>query len=498
MAVCGMKLLMLKIYLLNLISFFSLLALNEFCFANELYRPARPSDYDELISDGKLTRENAISLRGAEVAWRSREALDRDFPQLKTLSDFELDQWLLENFAYIGSMQQKLNGLRNSEIPVNKKQKEAYRPPSWLRSGILQAFDPIEPSKPIGMVDIKGFGHGALSYLDPYLQFFKNAEGKSFQLDVLRNQKKTDGLLSLGEAVAEVSRQQAAQMLFDLRPDLILESVESYAIIKLPFNILKSGGVAIPAALYLRQANIGRFNELRVPDSIYVDQAGHRQQTLFGTAVDFGGVILLTQMLASTLAESDRNLDPQRTKAWSWGHEVAWAFARYENPDKMVIYRHLEEVLGGLRRTWQESEVAQKKHAMRQKLSAELAMLREKDFNILNILMYEIFNPDFFSGLSSPQKRFYLRSVVNIIMRTAKNMKTYELIEYIEKLITIDHEDARKAMFGFRDRGDQESRAYIEHLSKNKNIEVQRNALYILNQMPPAKTEILCQEFFLR
>ncbi len=178
--------------------------------------------------------------------------------------------------------------------------------------------------------------------------------------------------MSFGEAIAEASRQQAAQYLFDIN-GTEFETVETYAIIKLPFDILKANE-QIPAALYLRQSHVGRFAGLNVPPNIYTDNFGGRQKTNHQTAVDFGGVIL-RDPLAGVLSEESALENPQMSKAWRWGHEAARAFSRLDNPDKSVIYRHFDDVLGSLQARSLRSEnckIKQESRAVERRYFAKL------------------------------------------------------------------------------------------------------------------------------
>ena len=336
--------------------------------AEELLRPRTHLDLED------PTFELGREVIGAEVAWLNRAALNRDFPDLRPLSDEKVKAWLLENVSYVGSQQTRLDGLRNSPIPTGERKKPIFRPPGYSRSGVFEVSDPNQKSRLIGLIDVKGLGHGAESgyAVDDQIKDW-NSEKET--VEKIRIRDHSDGLMSLGEAIAEASRQQAAQLLFDLN-GLALETVETYAVIRWPFEILKDNE-AIPAGACVRQVHRGRLSGLNVPVGLYVDDFGVFQRTHQQTAVDFGGVVL-TSLDAGSLAEVGEVSNPQMTKAWRFGHEVAKAYTRSVDPDKQAVVRHLDEMLGELQKKVEQSEVAEKKAVEREGLRQFVRFLDRK------------------------------------------------------------------------------------------------------------------------
>lgn len=350
-------------YALFLIFSFSFCNLTD---ANQIIRPRNPK---ELISDSHYLEQSvdhALRLKGAEVAWANHAAIRRDFPSISHYSNSQIEQWLLDNFAYISQEQIKLDNIRNTPIPFDQNQqpKMIIRPHGWNRAAIIESFDAQE--KTIGLVDVKGIGHGkrTSAKIEAQVREFKEVTIKNDTdaLNRLRIRDHSDGLMSFGEAVAEVTRQSAVQRIFEMEGLAVLglETVESYAIIALPFDILKKDGESIPAALYLRQAHTGRRQYLYVPESIYIDHFGGRQQTDLSAAVDFGGVIIKDPRLKDNFGFIEETKDPyatakedaQKTKPWIWGHEVAKS---WKNGDKQAVYRHVGEMLKPIESVYQAS-----------------------------------------------------------------------------------------------------------------------------------------------
>ncbi|MEW6215964.1 MAG: hypothetical protein AB1478_12305, partial [Nitrospirota bacterium] len=318
--------------------------------ANEHFRPI---DISEIDPNSTVEYANRIEgLSANDVVFLDREAINRDFPQLRGLSDQEVKELLIRDFGYIGSDQHNLSGIRSSEFRIKTSdQRPAYRPNGWNRAALLEVRDPS--GNPIGLIDVKGIGHGnrTSELVRSQVERFRDARGNENIINILRTRDHSDGLMSLGEAIAETTRQRAAQMLFNTSvvPNRVnyipLETVETYAVIRLPFDILKDNNTRIPAALYLRQAHVGRNDMLNVPESIYVDIHGDRQMTRTGTAVDFGGVMIQDQRVLPNFRANNGSLDPQKSNAWIWGHETAEAIAdgRIRN-----FNDHLHEMIGPL------------------------------------------------------------------------------------------------------------------------------------------------------
>lgn len=337
-----------------------------FSSADEILRPLSPKELSV------PTTEQAIRVEGAEIAWADYEGLRRDFPAIKDFPNEQIDRWLLENYAFIGSEQSKLAGIRNSEdMHLNPRiTKTAYRQPGWIRSATLESIGPN--GEAMGLMDIKGFGYGARGnlHLEDQVEEFMKVKGDQSKLNQLRIKDHSDGLVSLGESIAEATRQKAAQLLFD-KYAVGLETVEIQAIIKLPFNILKEHGEEIPAALCLRQANIGRSNYTPVPPWIYIDEHGYLQRTLEGSAVDMGGVIITHPDLVNNFAPADGSTDPQKSRAWIWGHETADAYTR---GDKEAVKRHIDEMLAPLEKS--SSPIAEARRSEERAFVRELRMRR--------------------------------------------------------------------------------------------------------------------------
>lgn len=323
--------------------------------ADEKLRPTRPSEIEIAGSHDLVTEEIAVPITGVSVAWANYEAIRRDFRGLRHASNAAIDHWLVNNFSFVGADQSRLNHIRNSPIEVQSSQANriAYRPVNAVRSCLMEALNPQGES--MGMVSIKGFGHGLQSsnIVDMQVADFSRAQNQapgSPELTALRDMHHSDGWMSLPEVISEISRQTAIQKVFELS-GTGFETVESYAALATNIRILRGNGQYSPAAFLIRQANRGRVLDLPVSASIYVDPSGRRQSTYRHAAVDFGGAMLTYAPLLATFG--DPTLDPQRSNAWRYAHDVALA---WEHGDRDAIYRHLREMHAPIDQAYAASE----------------------------------------------------------------------------------------------------------------------------------------------
>jgi hypothetical protein len=319
-------------------------------FANELIRPI---DIKVLASFqrsmGKFQRHYYVP--GSQIAWVNYPALRRDFLQLYPLTNDQIDQWILSNFAYVSAMQLELDGIRVSEIQADKHRSvEWFHPDLYFRSAVAteQNFNidiaPDHKKHNPTIVDLKGTGLSNAELLAISKKLFTEAKSQN-DLDTVRTLHHSDGMISLGEAIAEALRERAIQGLFEIenhRQKTSYQTVESYFIISLPIKILKDGNKTDSAAIYGRQAHFRGMPGVSVPKNSFEDNHGHRQGSIFESIVDFGGAIITNDILISTFGDYtiDPNKDPksysfinnngfsdpQQTRSWIYSHDTAKTF----------------------------------------------------------------------------------------------------------------------------------------------------------------------------
>lgn len=302
--------------------------------ADEKFRPSDPKEFAD------PSKNTMVRLKNARVSYVNVPALERDFPrvaaEIKAGRIPSWESWVVENYAYISRGQLALDGIRHSNLAVDASQtKEEIRPAGYGRAGVQVGPD--------GLVDLKGTG---LREKDPRLteqkDAYAKAKGNQGKIDELRNKDHSDGLLSHGEAIAELTRQQRIQRAFDAynaEHGTDFQTVENYFILELDVDIYRGGGKKMRAAILGRQAHIDRQAPPDGLPKVYEDAAP--QATRSGALVDFGNAHVLLDAF-----KMEGKFDAQKSNVWKYAHEVADAFARTENPDPDAVYRHLREMLG--------------------------------------------------------------------------------------------------------------------------------------------------------
>ncbi len=381
-----------------------------FCFVNvpavgRCSDPIQPKDIAELEAFyGQVNSEDLILIEGAEVAWFNRIALENKYVFLIGKSDQFIREWILDNFAGLTETQMQFENIRISKVPKpNKKRlKKIYRPLTSNRAGF------VSTDEGAGFIDLKGSGlpkEEQWSIEEQRKYYFEN-KLEERALDLLRTKPKSDGIMTFGEAIAELTRQAAAQVLFQIEkaknPQVTnLETVESLFIIKLPVQVFRDKGKSDTIAIYGRDAYFGRRYGYKVPNNIYTDDLGVFQQTQFSAAVDFGSVLITSDILKENFGMHtekaatyklpfggyDTVLDPQSSKPWVWASEVAKA---YERGDKEAVSRHLSEMLEPLK----PFIIPNTLHPLVQQSLRRLKELRETIFSDFKDLEKNIFELD--------------------------------------------------------------------------------------------------------
>ncbi|MDF1695913.1 MAG: hypothetical protein P1U56_08785 [Saprospiraceae bacterium] len=212
------------------------------------------------LEQGEVKKETVIATSGAEVIMANYELLQHDFPCLK-LENLEklhpelkvvkgkakkliirdlIDEWLIRHTCYVSENQTKQEYV-NTKIPTTGEKVEAFRPVLYGRALVFSLLnnykglniDAEEMGYEDGLIDVKGTGL---------------EEGKEHHFYDHGN-----GLLTLAEAFREYIYQQLVEAAFR-HSGSNFETLPTYAIIKLDFDVKNTGGIAGPAGLLVRRA----------------------------------------------------------------------------------------------------------------------------------------------------------------------------------------------------------------------------------------------------
>lgn len=344
---------------------------------DEVFRPQTIEDvpYESV--------DEMVHIKDAKVAWMDIAALRRDFPGLRTFSNDQIRQWIIDEYAYISKEQLKLNGIRHTAVPTDpNKIRKGHRPKTFKRS--IECETGLSSG---GIVNLKGSGfptdsEDVANQIKVSNTNFPDPRLKQEHLNTLQKSK-LNGVMTHGEAIAEVTRENALRKLFDLHNTKLgtnFQTVESYFIITVPAEILRGDNQKDAMAILGRQSSIGRPNYYPAPNSIYEDHQGLKQMSIFGSAgVDQGGTIITDPRLAYNYGvegyvpdptipmykEGDNffyNLgagpDPQESNAWKWAHTTAAADARGETE---AIPNHMSAMMRPIDDEWSKLKVAQER-----------------------------------------------------------------------------------------------------------------------------------------
>jgi hypothetical protein len=331
--------------------------------ANNILRPQHPIE----LPQGTV-QDVGVRIKGATVAYANYDLIRADFPAIAALDNSAIDRWVVENFAVLSAEQLKLSGIRMSMPETDSANSvQIHRPKDYQRAGVFEVRD--QQQNIIGLVDQKGIGlpgvqvpgmySGRILTVDDQLAIVERgkAAGQSSQtLEKLKNVDHSDGLMSEGEAIAELTRQQAIQAGFDIgkaKGGHDRETVETYWVIKLPFQILRSDNKSESAAICGRQAHLGRVNHnTRLsPADVFRDRVPQTTVDI-STYVDFGNSEVTLPKLAKNfgMPETQNEWNAQNSNAWRWAHETAAANSRD------AVSNHLREMLQPIEQEWSEAK----------------------------------------------------------------------------------------------------------------------------------------------
>ena len=178
--------------------------------------------------------EEVVRLRDAKIVIVDYDLVRRDFPTIQHLPNHEIDEWLLENLAYVSKPQANQHRV-NTPIKITDKTREALRPPKYGRALVFDMNDPVSGSS-LGLMDVKGSGSLRPSQADH-----------------------GNGVATLGESIREFLYENLMRrVLKDNGQDF--KTVGSYAVIDAGFEVLHADGSTSPAGLYVRQAHVRPYS----------------------------------------------------------------------------------------------------------------------------------------------------------------------------------------------------------------------------------------------
>lgn len=262
--------------------------------------------------------ETVVEVKGAQVVLADYDLLRTDFPQLKPLSEAEIDSWLIHNTAYV-SRAQAAQTVVNTKVRTGEGTRRAFRPMNYKRALVYEVSDPAEYSETIGLIDVKGTGS-----LEPKAGSHSN------------------GLATLGESVRELLYENLVrEVLADSSAEV--GTVGSYAVIDLGFDVRHEDASTSRAGLYLRQAHERNKYDMKAgEDERYFVELFRKyglnaeknvQASKSGDILDFGHYTVVREL-------PQNGFPNKRVPFDLWGidesvpekSEKGWFYSKYERP----------------------------------------------------------------------------------------------------------------------------------------------------------------------
>lgn len=291
--------------------------------------------------------EEVIKLSQAKIVIADYDLIRLDFPEMANKTNPEIDQWLLDQTAYI-SKPQAAQTTVNTSIPINEGRRKAFRPPHYGRALVYNMNHP-ETGQQIGLMDVKGAGA-----LNPGQRDHGN------------------GIATLGESLREFVWEN---MMRDVLADAGLENktVGSYAVIDPGFDLVHADGSTSRAGFYIRQGHnrvpdhpgawLPETDRMRLQGILHrygIDPNRNIQGTVKHDLFDFGHFIVRDD-LPTTEAEKqipfnlwgynksiqadpgDRWFYSKKDYPWNWSHEFAdnWSKGLANRDDAYNHFKNL-------------------------------------------------------------------------------------------------------------------------------------------------------------
>jgi len=326
----------------------------------------------EVHPDSK--KEEVVILSNAKIVFADYSLLRKDFPELRNISNDEIDWWLLRNTAIMSKAQASQDVVNT---PINSYEtKSAYRPPDYGRALVIPVNSP-GTENPIGLIDAKGVGA-----LKPALK------------------DHADGLATLGECIREFVYEKMVNRVFQ-HSNSGIKTVGTYAVIDAGFDLRHVDQTTSPAGIVLRQAHNryeGKGSLFSDDDSLKIEKvlrhygltsAGayrhdpveriNIQGTKSGAVLDFGGFLavekftkpgknfyryrdpkLLIDPNLPGFVQPDESVrvplniwgttvsgkeDPKLDNVWLWSHDLAKSF-RNGTASRQDANQHVKNLLG--------------------------------------------------------------------------------------------------------------------------------------------------------
>jgi len=222
-------------------------------FSDVFYKPKSIEDYSRLVP---INEQKVYFVPNSKLVWVKYRALRRDFPFLRGYSDKKINEWIIYNYSFVSEEQLELGLLTNTEIIVTNRFQKSFRQNSRLphhqefqgRGDVMGVYD--DSGNLIGFIDRKGVGVSKYKYSEmlEMAEFITKLETDN------EPRSMHNGLMLLGEGILECIVMEVLQRYYDIlnyeNNTNIFETIESYFLLQLPFNVKWIAKNPQPAVIY--------------------------------------------------------------------------------------------------------------------------------------------------------------------------------------------------------------------------------------------------------
>jgi hypothetical protein len=445
---------------------------SEKIYRNRVIEPERTIDDVHQLSKF----EEVVKLKNARIVIADYDLIRRDFPQVRDLSNPNIDEWILKQVGFI-SKPQAAQSVVNTQIPTTSEVRQAARPPEYGRALVYPMLDPKDHKTEIGLIDVKGAGS-----LFP------------------EQMEHGNGVATLGECVREYLYENLVRDVLD-DADLTNKTVGSYAVIDAGFGVLHEDGSSSPAGLYLRQAQHRVTNDgawLDADKRTYLQSVFHRygidpnkniQGTTSDDIFDFGHYVVKDDLPTTDPAKQipfdiwgydksivgspyDRWFYSKKDHPWQWSHELADSFAsgKATRHDAWTHYENLLKPARAKLTTFREKDYALHGYQSARDVSNFLKrMIIEKDVFVIDNIKFNLLNK---GRMNDPVWKNF-----SSLVQLTKSLELLPFDHEIQKLQNLIAEKALETNLIARNPLPPELESLISKLTKEEKNHMKFNAI---------------------
>lgn len=234
-------------------------------------------------------KEEVVQVANAQIAVADYDLIRKDFPATKVLSDEQIDQYLLANYAFFSKKHidftKQSTGYRiNTPIPTGEAQKLAIRPPFYGRALMIPGNSNSAKSDPITNDPKRSAGETKIATEDAQGPLI-DAKGAGNPEPESVEDHHGNGQAYFGEAMREYHFQKLVQMIFDAEGKG-WKTNPVYGVILFPFSAEHDFNAQLRSALILRKGEFRHGRHTNHGGFVFYSREGELQADAFQESSD--------------------------------------------------------------------------------------------------------------------------------------------------------------------------------------------------------------------